>query len=80
MARRTQEIKTVSYVRVGDELVRVRDLNEEQKERLAIGLKTTYLNELFKGQAEFSPPPGFEVKSVDGKISVTRVPSATEPM
>ena len=52
---RVQEIKTVSYVHVGNKLVNTDDLNAEQKKRLGTWLKTTYLNELFAGQAVFKP-------------------------
>ena len=79
MARKSQKITTSSQVRVGDQMVQVKDLNEEQKERLAIGLKVSYLNTLFKGQAEFYPPPGFEItKDSKGYIHVTRVPAEAE--
>lgn len=78
MARKQQKIKVISEVMVDGKWVEVKDLNEEQRERLAIGLKVTYLNELFKGQAEFAAPPGFEIKHVDGKIAVTRVPATAE--
>lgn len=48
-----QEIKTVSFVHVGDKLVNTDDLNDEQRRRLATWLKTTYLNALFRGKTEF---------------------------
>ena len=48
-----QEIKTASFVHIGDELVNTEELNDEQRRRLATWLKTTYLNTLFKGKAEF---------------------------
>jgi len=48
-----QEIRTVSFVHIGDELVNTDDLDDEQRRRLATWLKTTYLNTLFKGRAEF---------------------------
>lgn len=48
-----QEIRTVSFVHIGDELVNTDDLNDEQRRRLATWLKTTYLNALFRGKAEF---------------------------
>lgn len=53
--RKQREIKTVAYVHVGDQLVNVDDLDPEQKARLATKLKTTYLNELFRGKAVFFP-------------------------
>ena len=52
MARK-QEIKTVSFVHIGDELVNTDDLNDDKRRRLATWLKTTYLNTLFQGKAEF---------------------------
>lgn len=78
MARKQVKIKVISQVRVGEQLVRVKDLNEEQRERFAIGMLVTYNNELFRGVAEFYPPPGFEVKNENGYIRVTRVPITTE--
>ncbi len=48
-----QEIRTVSFVHIGDDLVNTDDLDDEQRHRLATWLKTTYLNTLFKGKAEF---------------------------
>ncbi len=47
------EIKVVSYVHVGNKLVCTDDLTEEQRRDLATWLKSTYLNALFMGQAEF---------------------------
>ena len=55
MSARTTEIKTVSYVHVGDKLVCTDDLDAERKTQLGNWLKTTYLNELFRGQAIFHP-------------------------
>lgn len=55
MAKRDQKIKCVSYVRVNGELVETSKLSEEQKVELATWLKTTYLNNLFAGRAEFYP-------------------------
>lgn len=49
------EIKTESYVHVGDKLVNTKDLSDEQKKQLGTWLKTTYLNALFQGQAVFRP-------------------------
>ena len=48
-----QEIRTVSFVHIGDELVNTDDLDDEQRRRLATWLKTTYLNALCRGKAEF---------------------------
>lgn len=53
-----QKIKTVSFVHIGDELVNTDDLNDEQRRRLATWLKTTYLNALFRGKAEFFESSG----------------------
>ena len=53
--RKPQEIKVVAYVHVGDKLVNVDDLDAEMRRRLATALKTTYLNELFRGEAVFWP-------------------------
>jgi len=50
-----QKIKVISYVHVGDQLVETSQLTPEQKERLAVWLKTTYLNTLFAGRAEVYP-------------------------
>lgn len=48
-----QEIRTASFVHIGDELVNTDDLDDDQRRRLATWLKTTYLNTLFQGKAEF---------------------------
>ncbi len=48
-----REIRTVSFVHVGDKLVNTDDLNEEQRHELATWLKTTYLNNLFQDKAKF---------------------------
>ena len=47
------EIKTVSYVHVGDKLVCTDDLTHDQKSRLATKLKIEWMNAMFRGQAEF---------------------------
>lgn len=47
------EIKTVSYVHVGDKLVCTDDLTQDQKSRLATKLKIEWMNAMFCGQAEF---------------------------
>lgn len=74
MARKEQKIKVISQVYVGDKLTLVSDLNAEQKERLAVGLQVTYLNALFAGKAEFSPPSGFALgRDANGRITVARV-------
>lgn len=48
-----QEIKTVSFAHVGGKLVNTDDLDDDLRRRLATWLKTTYLNALFRGKAEF---------------------------
>lgn len=55
MARKQTKIKAISYVRVGEELIEVSQLSDEQKRELASWLKCTYLNHLFAGQAVFRP-------------------------
>ena len=49
LMEKKQKIKTVSYVHVGDKLVNTKDLNDEQRRRLATWLNITYLNALFEG-------------------------------
>lgn len=51
--RKRIEIKTVSYVHVGDKLVNTEDLNEEQRLKLAAWLNCTYLNAFYQGKAVF---------------------------
>ena len=53
--RKQQELKVVAYVHVGDQLVNVDDLDDKRRTQLATRLKTTYLNELFRGEAVFRP-------------------------
>lgn len=48
-----QKIRTRAFVHIGDELVAVDTLNDEQRARLATQLKTTYLNTLYSGEAVF---------------------------
>ncbi len=55
MARKEQQIKVISYVHVGDQLVNTEDLDPERKQQLATWLKCTYLNALFEGKAKFYP-------------------------
>lgn len=50
-----QEIKTISYVHKGGELVCTDDLTPEEKTKVGTWLKSTYLNSLFQGQAVFYP-------------------------
>ena len=51
--KRNIEIRTVSYIRSGGELVRFDSLPEHLKREAATKLKTTYLNELYRGKAVF---------------------------
>lgn len=52
--KRDAKIKTVSYVHVGDQLVRFDDLTDDQRQRAATELKFRYLSELYRGQAVFA--------------------------
>lgn len=56
--RKQPEIKTVSYVHVGDKLVNTDDLDPELKERLGIWLKLKWYGEIYRGQARFWPLEG----------------------
>lgn len=53
--KKAPEIKVIAYVHVGDQLVNVDELSDEMRVKLATRLKTTYLNELFRGEAVFRP-------------------------
>ena len=55
MARKAQQIKVISYVHVGDELVNTADLDDEKRRELATWIKCTYLNTLYEGKARFWP-------------------------
>lgn len=57
---KSREIRTQSFVHIGDELVNTDDLDDDQRRRLATWLKTTYLNTLFRGKAEFFESGGGE--------------------
>lgn len=59
MAKR-REIRTVSFVHMGDQLVNTDNLDDDQRRRLATWLKTTYLNTLFQGKAVFFESSGEE--------------------
>ena len=50
---KNQKIRTASFVHIGNELVNTDDLDDTQRRKLATWLKTTYLNTLFQGKAEF---------------------------
>ncbi len=67
MAARTREpIKTRSYVRVNGELVEFCTLPEEIREPIRQKLLCTYLNELFRGEAEFYYPEKQTNKQYEG--------------
>lgn len=53
MKKQQQKIRVEAFCHVGDKLVNVDDLTQEQKVRLATELKKRYLNELFRGRAVF---------------------------
>ena len=48
-----REIRTESFVHVGDKFRNTKDLNDDQRRILATWLKITYLNALFEGEATF---------------------------
>ena len=54
MAKKIQ-IKCESYIHVGDRLVRFEELTQEQRENAAQVLLSRYMNELYRGQAVFTP-------------------------
>lgn len=65
MAKRFKgPIKCVAYCHVGDKLVNMDDLTPEQKVQAANWLTTTYLNELYRGVAEFTIAPGQDTEAV----------------
>lgn len=47
------KIHTASYVRKDGEPVRLDSLPEETRQKIATQLMITYMNELYRGQAEF---------------------------
>lgn len=51
--RKREPIRVEAYVTVNGIETNVDDLTPEQRERLGTWLRVTYLNELFRGQAEF---------------------------
>lgn len=59
MARKTQKIRTESYIRVNGELRKVDDLTPAQREYVAMWIQCELGNSLFKGKVLFSPPEGF---------------------
>lgn len=50
---KNKQIRVEAFVRVGEELKRVEELDPAQRERLGTWLKKEYLNELFRGRATF---------------------------
>lgn len=75
MAKEKPKIKVIAYCYVGEELTLVDDLNEEQKERLAVSLQWGLLNSRYRNVATINPPPGFECGyNEKGNITVKRVP------
>lgn len=56
MPRKSQEITVISYVRrKSGETVRFEDLTPEERVKAATWIKTTWLNELYRGVATFYP-------------------------
>lgn len=53
MAKKPIEIRTESFVHIGETLVRFDDLPEQQKQEAATKLKIAYLNAMFRGKATF---------------------------
>lgn len=49
------EIKCISYVHDGDRLVRFEDLTDSQRAAASQELLARYMNELYRGQAVFTP-------------------------
>ena len=50
-----REIRVESYVQVHGQRILVEDLTADEREDLAIWLKETYLNELFRGKGRVFP-------------------------
>ncbi|MBQ9851737.1 MAG: hypothetical protein IJO69_01045 [Ruminiclostridium sp.] len=50
-----KEIQVQSYVRQEGRLIPVEDLPSEKRELFAVWLKSTYLNELFRGAGRVFP-------------------------
>ena len=72
-----KKIKVISYVYVGDVKTPVADLNDEQRERLAVGLQWGLLSSRYGSEAEIAPPPGFVCGHNErGNITCERVPRA----
>lgn len=63
MARRKQtQIRTVSYIHVGNKLVCTDDLTPQQKYYVGTLLKQQILNAFYQGKAEFGLPEGFPTR------------------
>ncbi len=54
--RKTEKIRVVEYVHVGEEIVEISQLTQQQRKRVDQWIVTEWLNGLFLGQAEFSAP------------------------
>lgn len=61
--KKMQKITVRSFVHVGDELVDVDTLTQEQKIKFGTELRIQYLNALFAGKAVFYPAHEFETAS-----------------
>ena len=55
MARKAQDIRVSSYVRMGGQLVNTEDLGVERRRKLATWLTCTYLNAIYEEKARFYP-------------------------
>lgn len=78
-----REIRTVSFVHIGDELADTDGLDDDQRRRLATWLKTTYLNTLFRGKAEFFESGGEGIgsqvrESLDCDLPAPALPARSE--
>ena len=50
-----REIQVESYMHAGEGFISTKKLDKEARERLAIWLKETYLNEIFRGIGRVAP-------------------------
>ena len=53
--RKQPEIKTVSYIHVGDKLVCTDDLDADMKKRLGTWINLKWYSEIYRGKARFWP-------------------------
>lgn len=53
MARKHEKIRVVAYVHVGDQLVDVDTLNDEQRNYLGASLQVAMLNGAYRGKVKF---------------------------